>query len=103
MIIRYTGARRGAVARSKKDSRDGLRWPQVDWMRNVIRFHHKKKRKNPSMHSELRTILIEAYQRYGQNNPEGHVIPYTRDTLTRYFKDGMSGVRDKKSWRCPHS
>jgi integrase len=92
MIIRYTGARRGAVIRSRLDSKNGLVWTQVDFMRNVIRFHDKSKAKNPPIHDELKPILIDAWRNHGRHDPSAHVVPYTRDTISHYFKKGMKAV-----------
>jgi len=82
------------VWRRLKNSKEGLKWTDIDWMRNVINFHDKKKRKNPPIHAELKPILLQAWHTHG---PDGHVIPYTRNTLTHYFKRGMRAVGINKS------
>jgi integrase len=91
-IIRYTGARLGAIVRDSKNSKKGLKWNQIDWMRNVIHLHDKRKRKSPPMHEELRKILLEARNCHDPFDPTRHVIPYRKDTISHRFRDAMVAV-----------
>ena len=49
-IIRYTGARRGEIARTSKDDDHGLKWIQIDFENTRLRLHGKGKEKYVPMH-----------------------------------------------------
>jgi len=85
-IIRYTGARRGEIARKFVGDDRGLKWKHIDWMRNQIRLYGKKKEKLVPLHPHLRKILLDRKNEIGDNfHPEEHVISFVRDTLSDYF------------------
>jgi integrase len=89
-IIRYTGARRGEIARKKIGDERGLKWKHIDWMRNKIRLYAKKKEKLVPMHPNLRRLLLARKSELGEKfDPEAHVISLMRDTLSDYFARAM--------------
>lgn len=86
-IIRYTGARRGEIARENLNDDRGLKWKHVDWMGNKIRLFGKKKEKVVPMHPRLRKLLLDRKAEMDDLfNQEEHVIGFIRDTLTTYFR-----------------
>nr|NIR48293.1 tyrosine-type recombinase/integrase [candidate division KSB1 bacterium]NIR71514.1 tyrosine-type recombinase/integrase [candidate division KSB1 bacterium]NIS27950.1 tyrosine-type recombinase/integrase [candidate division KSB1 bacterium]NIT74827.1 tyrosine-type recombinase/integrase [candidate division KSB1 bacterium]NIU28607.1 tyrosine-type recombinase/integrase [candidate division KSB1 bacterium] len=89
-IIRYTGARRGEIARKSLDEDRGLKWKHVDWMGNKVRLYGKKKERLVTLHPKLRTILLDRKAELGNSfDPEDHIIHFVRDTLTEYFSRAM--------------
>ena len=58
-IIRYTGARWGEIARKTLDDERGLKWKDIDWMRNKVRLYAKKKERLVTLHTNLRKLLLE--------------------------------------------
>ena len=89
-IIRYTGARRGEIARKTLNDERGLKWKHINWNKRRIRLYAKKKEKLVPMHDKLRDILLARKGQLADNfNPEDHVIHFVRDTLTEKFKGAM--------------
>jgi integrase len=90
-IIRYTGARRGEIARKSLRDERGLKWKDVDWMKSRIRLYSKKKEKVVPVHKRLLGILLDRRRELGESfDPEAHVISLVRDTLTDYFARAMA-------------
>ena len=89
-IIRYTGARRGEIARRTLRDDRGLKWKHINWMPNTIRLLGKKKERLIPLHDDLRKILLERKSELGDEfDRETHIIGFVRDTLTEYFKRAM--------------
>jgi integrase/recombinase XerD len=89
-IVRYTGARRGEIARENLNDERGLRWKHIDWMRDRITLFGKKKEKLVPMHPTLRKMLLARKDALGSSfDPDDHVIKFIRDTLTTYFRRAM--------------
>ena len=89
-IIRYTAARRSEVARKTLNDDRGLKWSDIDWMRNKVRLYAKKKERLVPLHPTLRKLLLERKAELGESwHPDDHIIHYVRDTLTEYFKRAM--------------
>ena len=89
-IIRYTGARRGEIARTSKDDDHGLKWIQIDFENTRLRLHGKGKEKyvpmHPSLVEKLRTRREELGEAY---NPNDLVIKFRKDTLSAYFREAI--------------
>jgi integrase len=89
-IIRYTGARRGEIARKNLADERGLKWKHVDWMRNKIRLYGKKKKRLITLHPNLRKILLDWKAELGSYvDLDDHIIHCVKDTLTMYFSKAM--------------
>ena len=89
-IIRYTGARRGEVARRTLEDDRGLKWKHVDWFRNKIRLYSKQKERLVTLHPTLRKLLLQEKAELGITfDPEDHIIHFVKDTLTDYFSRAM--------------
>jgi len=92
-IIRYTGARRGEIARESLEDDRGLKWKHIDWMQNRIRLFGKKKEKLVPMHPSLRKRLLNRKAELGSAfDPDDHVINFIRDTLTTYFRRAIKNA-----------
>lgn len=92
-IIRYTGARRGEIARKTLNDHRGLRWKDIDWMRNKIRLYGKKKERSLTLHPALRRILLDRKAELADSfDPDDHVIHLVRDTLTDLFASAMKAA-----------
>ncbi len=89
-IIRYTGARRNEIARKTSKHDNGLKWKDIDWMRNVMRLYGKKKERLVPLHPNLRKLLLDTKAELATYfHPEKHVIRHMGATLTRRFKKAM--------------
>lgn len=91
IIVAETGLRRSAVfKRTIDDNERGLKWKDVDWMRNVIRYRSKGSIHAVPMSDFLRKCLSKRKSELGEYfDPEKHIIRYTRDTISHYFKNAM--------------
>ena len=89
-IIRYTGARRGEIARKTLRHYKGLKWKHIDWMRQKVRLYSKKKERFVTLHPDLRKILLDRKTELAESfDPEEHVVHFVKDTLTEYFSRAM--------------
>jgi integrase/recombinase XerC len=96
-IIRYTGARRGEIARSSMNDQSGLRWIHVDFENNRIRLHGKGKEKYVPMHPSLAEKLKARMAELGEGfNQDSLVIRFRKDTLTAYFREAIKKAGIKK-------
>jgi len=86
-IIRYTGCRRGEILRENLNDNKGLKWCDVDWMRNTIKLYGKGKEKLVPMHDKLREILLAAKPKNAV--PEEHIIKFVADTITQKFREAI--------------
>ncbi|MCH7756132.1 tyrosine-type recombinase/integrase [candidate division KSB1 bacterium] len=92
-IIRYTGGRRGEIARKSRNAENGLKWSDVDWMRNVVRLYAKKKERLIPLHPKLRKLLLDRKTELGAYfYPEDHIIRHISQTLTTKFKEAMKNA-----------
>jgi len=80
-IFRYTGAR---PKKSLREDDNGLKWKHIDWMRNKVRLYSKGQERFVPLHPTLKEMLIQ--WKRTTLNPDGHVVNYTRNTLTTYFR-----------------
>ena len=86
-IIRYTGARRGEIAKRYSGDDRGLKWKDIDWMNNRLRLYGKSKEKYVPIHSRLREILLERFNLLGPNlDANAHIIKFRGDTLSACFR-----------------
>ena len=92
-IIRYTGARRGEIARKSLNAENGLKWKDIDWMRNVVRLYAKKKERLIPLHPKLRKLLLDRKTELGNYfYPDDHIIRHIGQTLTIKFKKAMKNA-----------
>lgn len=97
IVIRETGARRGAIARRRWHHQNGLKWKHINWMRNTITLTSKGKAYTLPMTDLLRETLIKRKSEVGDKiHPEAFVIRYIADTLTTYFRRAMKKAGVKK-------
>lgn len=96
-IIRYTGARRGEVARTSMNDQSGLRWTHVDFENGRIKLHGKGKEKyvpmHPSLAEKLRARMAALGEAFNQDNL---IIKFRKDTLTAYFREAIKKAGIKK-------
>ena len=96
-IIRYTGARRGEIARTSMNDQNGLRWTHVDFENSRIRLHGKGKEKyvpmHPSLADKLRARITELGEAFNQDSL---IIKFRKDTLTAYFREAIKKAGIKK-------
>lgn len=96
-IIRYTGARRGEVARRSAEDDHGLKWIHIDFENSRIRLSGKGKEKYVPMHPSLVEKLQARRSELGDTyNPEDLVIRFRRDTLSAYFREAIEKAGIKK-------
>ncbi len=96
-IIRYTGARRGEVARRSAEDDHGLKWVHIDFENSRIRLSGKGKNKYVPMHPRLAEKLQACRNELGEAyNPEDLVIRFRRDTLSAYFREAIEKAGIKK-------
>ena len=89
-IALYTGARRSEVARKSLKHNNGLKWKDIDWMRNRVRLFSKGSERSVSLHPKLRKMLLDRKAQLGCSfDPEEHVGQYITDTLSTYFRRAM--------------
>ncbi len=94
-IIRYTGCRRRSVARRTGYWDNVLQWQDIDFDNATIKIIQKGDHKKIlPLHSELHDYLLKKYVEFGR--PEGNVIPYYADTITRNFKQAFIDARINK-------
>ena len=97
-IIRYTGARRAEIARRSIHDNFGLKWQDIDWIRNIIRLYSKGQERLIPLHPILRNILLDRKSELGENwAPEDFIVHFIRDTLSTYFKRAMREAGIDKS------
>ena len=97
-VLMLTGARRGAIVRENLDSKNGLKWKDIDWFRNTLTLRDKGKEKTVPMSDDLREILIKKRKELGHLfDLETHTIRFTQSALNHGFKKAMrkAGI-DKK-------
>jgi len=96
-IIRYTGARRGEVARTSMNDQSGLKWTHVDFENGRIKLHGKGKEKyvpmHPSLAEKLRVRMAALGEAFNQDNL---IIKFRKDTLTAYFREAIKKAGIKK-------
>ena len=96
-IIRYTGARRGEIARTSMNDQTGLKWTHVDFENSRIRLHGKGKEKyvpmHPSLADKLRARITELGDAFNQDSL---IIKFRKDTLTAYFREAIKKAGIKK-------
>jgi len=96
-IIRYTGARKGEIARTSMEDDHGLKWIQIDFENSRLRLHGKGKEKyvpmHPSLVEKLRTRREDLGEAY---NPNDLVIKFRKDTLSAYFREAIVKAGIKK-------
>jgi len=96
-IIRYTGARRGEVARRSMEDDHGLRWLHIDFENSRIKLFGKGKEKYVPMHPRLVEKLQARRTELGDTfNSEDLVISFRRDTLSAYFREAIEKAGIKK-------
>ena len=96
-IIRYTGARRGEIARRSADDDHGLKWIHIDFENSRIRLTGKGKEKYVPMHPSLVEKLTTRREQLGEAyNQEDLVIKFRKDTLSSYFREAIQKAGIKK-------
>ena len=91
----YTGARRCEVCQYKVGDGRGLRWKDIDWMKNQIRLIGKGKERVTPMVEPLRKLLIaEMRLRQEQNNfhPDDLVVHYVGDVVTHEMRGALKKI-----------
>jgi site-specific recombinase XerD len=90
-IIRYTGARRGEVARRFADDDRGLKWKHIDWINRTLRLYGKGKEILVPIHQKLYEILLDKRNELSADfDPDDHIIKYIKDTISTYFRRAMN-------------
>jgi integrase/recombinase XerC len=96
-IIRYTGARRGEIARTSMNDDHGLKWVHIDFENSRVKLHGKGKEKYVPMHPSLVEKLTARREQLGEAfNQEDLVIKFRKDTLSAYFREVIVKAGIKK-------
>ena len=90
-IFRYTGARRSEIVRRRLNDNRGLKWKDIDWFRNQLKLYSKGQERFVPLHPTLRKMLLDRKAEIEYFDPDEHIIPFIRDTLTAY----LSGLKRK--------
>jgi len=91
----YTGARRCEICQYKVGDGRGLRWKDINYMKNEIRLMGKGKERLTPMVEPLRKLLIaEMRLRQEQDNfhPDDLVVHYVGDVVTHEMRDALKKI-----------
>jgi site-specific recombinase XerD len=96
-IIRYTGARRGEIARTSMNDDHGLKWIHINFENSRVKLHGKGKEKFVPMHPSLVEKLQARRDELGEAlDQEALVIRFRKDTLSAYFRAAIKKAGIKK-------
>ncbi len=84
-IFRDTGARRSEIVRPRLNDNRGLKWKDIDRFRNQLKLYSKGQERLVPLHPTLRKMLLDRKAEIEYFDPDEHIIPFIRDTLTAYL------------------